>query len=210
MNAAYAEIRGGATPEAVEPEAIEPEAVEPEPVEPEAAEPTSEAPTDEPASQSRRAEVADNLVRIGFLSGDARRARNPAVDVLATLLPSGAQIGICLTCRGVKSNGQYKCRETSDIFRAMMDTRRPMARTTIVLCTHDELSWTASQYVGQRRDNVTLYSIPFDDILGAAVRGHKRDVVEVWIADEMTVSVHTRPHEGDALCEYIERAVTSD
>ena len=210
VNAAYAEIRGG--------EALE--AAEPKPAAPEATDPDDSEPTDEPARDGRRADVAANLVRIGFLSGDAPQTDNPAVEVLATLLPSSAEIGVCLTCLGVKSTGEYKCRETSGRFRAMTFTRRdepyagggsvrPIARTEIVLCTHEELSWTASQYGGERRDNVTLYSIPFDDILGASVRGRRRDDVEVWIADGLTVSVHTRPHEGEDLCRYIERIAAS-
>lgn len=195
MNAAYAEIRGGAASEASEPDDSEP--------------------ADESQPEGRGAQVAENLVRIGFLSGDARQASNPAVEVLATLLLPGGEVGVCLTCLGVKSNGEYECGKRSGSFRAMTVTDtvghslHPIARTEIVFCTKDELSWTVSQYVGQRTDNVTLYSIPFDDILGASVRGHKRDVVEVWIADGSTVSVHTRPREGDALCQYVERAATS-
>lgn len=48
------------------------------------------------------------------------------------------------------------------------------SRTEIVLCTDDELSWTASKYAGHRMDTVTLYSIPFTDILGAEVTKRKR------------------------------------
>lgn len=212
MNAAYAEIRGGVVP--AEPDASEADA-------PESAEPDRSEPTDESARDGRAAQIAENLVRIGFLSREAGQAGNPAVDVLATLLPPRAQIGACLTCLGVKSDGHYKCRERMGSFRAKMIMRRdgpyavgghahPIARTEIVLCTHDELSWTVSQYAGERRDNVTLYSIPFTDILGASVRGRKRDVVEVWIADRTAVSVHTRPRMGDALCRCIELAATCD
>ena len=62
LNAAYAQIRG--------------EAPDPD---------DSEEPTDEP--DERHAAIADVLVRLGFILSDARRPTNPAVDVLATLLP---------------------------------------------------------------------------------------------------------------------------
>jgi len=202
VNAAYAQLRGRACGEGVESE-------------PEDSEPVHEGDAD-----GRRAAVADNLVRVGFIPGDARRQSNPAVDVLTTLLPPGAEIAVCLTCLGVKSTGQYECRERSDSFSATTVMRHdgPYAtgdyvhaikRSEIVLCTEGELSWTVSRYAGQRTDRVTLYSIPFHDILGASVRGRKRDVVEVWIADGPTVAVQTRPREADALRECLERAATT-
>jgi len=202
VNAAYAQLRGGAMGEGVE------------------SEPEDSEPVHEGDAAGRRAAVADNLVRVGFIPGDARRQRNPAVDVLATLLPPGAEIAVCQTCLGVKSNGQYRCREHSGSFSAMTVRRQDppyatgdylhaIARTEVVLCTEDELSWTVSRYAGQGTDTVTLYSIPFHDILGASVRGRKRDVVEVWIADGPTVAVQTRPREAEALRECIERAATS-
>ena len=195
VNAAYAQIRGEARPE------------DPDPI-------------DEGDTGGGEAAVADNLVRIGFISSDARHPRNPAVDVLASLLPEGSRIHVCLTCLGVKSNGHYECRKTSGSFSAVTVTRQDgpyatgdsvhaIARTEIVLCTDDELSWTVSKYAGHRMDEVTLYSIPFDDILGASVHGRKHDVVEVWIASGPRVSIHTRPRAGEALSAYIERAAKS-
>jgi DnaJ domain len=175
--------------------------------------------SDEDEPTERRAAVADALVRIGFISAGAAPGHNPAVDVLAALLPEGADIGICLTCLGVKASAPYQCRERSGGFRAMTIAREgpyatgdhlhAIARTEVVLCSRDELAWTASQYEGRGIDRVTLYSIPFTDILGAAVQDRKRDRVEVWINDGPTVSIRTRPREADALCEFIERAATS-
>ena len=135
-------------------------------------------------------------------------------------LPETAEVAVCLTCLGVKSNHHYECRERTGSFRAMTVTRQdtlyavndylhPIKRTEIVVCTENDLSWTVSQYAGQGADRVTLYSIPFTDVLGAEVRGHKRDVVDVWIDDGPTVTIHTRPREADALGEYIERTATS-
>ena len=106
------------------------------------------------------------------------------------------------------------------MFRAMTITRRdtPYAvsdhvhrieRTEIVLCTQNALSWTVSQYTGQGMDRVSLYSIPFTDIIGAGVTGRKRDGVDVWIDKGPTVPIHTRRREADALCECIDRAATS-
>ncbi len=40
--------------------------------------------------------------------------------------------------------------------------------------------------------------------------GHKRDVVDVWIDDGPTVSIHTPAREADALSDYVERAAASD
>jgi len=172
----------------------------------------------------RRAAIADTLARLGFISETAARLSNVAVDVLATLLPGGSQIGVCLSCLGVKSRGAYKCRERSGSFRGMAVTRsdqhaagdyvHAIERTEMVLCTQDEVLWTVSQYRGRgaagSADKVTLYSIPFADILGAAVHNRKRDVVDVWIDDGPTLSIQTRPHEGDVLSAYIERMATSE
>jgi hypothetical protein len=167
------------------------------------------------------AEVAANLVRIGFISDDAGHSGNPVVEVLASLLPEGSRIDVCLTCLGVKSKGRYACRERTGEFTAMTiarqewhyapgDSVHPIARTEIVLCTEGELSWTASKYVGHGTDTVTLYSIPFSDILGAEVRNRKRDIVDVWIDDGQTISIQTRPREADALRDYIERVATAE
>jgi DnaJ domain len=199
LNAAYAQIRNEAAGE------------DPEPDE------SGEA-MREPAD--RRAAIAESLARLGFIPSDGRHRDNPAVDVLATLLPENAAVAVCLTCLGVRSSGQYKFRERSGGFRAMTVARRdtpyavsdyvhPIERTEIVFCTDDELSWTVSQYAGEGRDRVALYSLPFADVLGAEVRGRKRDVVDVWIDDGPTVSIRTRPRGADALRECIERAATS-
>ena len=205
VNAAYAQIRGGVAQAPPGPEG---------PAEPDGS-------TDASDADGRMAEVADNLVRIGFISGGTRQPRNPAVDVLASLLPEGSQIEVCLTCLGVKSNGKYKCQERSGSFSATTvirqdwpyavgDSVHAIARTEIVLCTDDELLWTASKYAGHRMDTVTLYSIPFTDILGAEVTKRKRDVVDVWIADGPTISIQTRTREADALRECIERAAAAE
>jgi len=216
LNAAYAQIRGG---EANDADVLDAEDTEPE-SSPE--EEPEEEPEDEP--DERQAEIAQQLARIGFIPAAAVRRRNLAVEVLAALLPPGADIGVCLTCDGVKSSGPYQCRERSGTFVGMRiekhglhgvgDYVQPVKRREIVLCTQDELLWTVSQY-GGRGDNgyddkVTLYSIPFEDILGAEAKGHKRDSVDVWITDGPTVSIRTPPREADALCEYIERAATTD
>jgi DnaJ domain len=202
LNAAYAQLRDEEDGESVEPEASH-----------------EDEPTHEP--DERRAAIADALARVGFISSDARRQGNPAVDVLTRLLPETAEVGACLTCLGVKSSGEYDCRERTGNFRAMTVTRQdtpyavhdhvhPIDRTELVVCTQDDLSWTVSQYSGEGMDTVTLYSIPFSDILGAEVRGRRRDVIEVWIDDGPTVSIRTRPREADALRECIERTATSD
>jgi curved DNA-binding protein CbpA len=106
LNAAYAQVRD-------ETDAEPPET-----------EDSDEPPDTTDAPDERQAGIADTLARLGFISGDARRANNPAVDVLATLLPESAEIALCLTCLGIKSNGHYECRERSGSFRAMTVTRQ--------------------------------------------------------------------------------------
>ena len=203
LNAAYAQIHDAAD------------------AEPPETEDSDEPPDTADESDGRRAAVAETLARLGFISSDARRRRNPAVDVLAKLLPEDAEIAVCLTCLGVKSNGHYQCQERSGSFRAMTVTRQDgpyavgdsvhaLERTEIVVCTETEVSWTVSRYAGQGVDRVTLYSIPFTDILGAKVQGRKRDVVDVWIDDGPTVSIHTRPREADAVREFIARTATAE
>lgn len=203
LNAAYAQIRGAGSPETS------------------AREGSGDPEERSDVPDQRHDAIADKLELLGFISSNARRRDNPAVEVLAALLPETAEVAVCLTCLGVKANGHYECRERTGTFRAMTVTRQdgpystrdyvhPLERTQIVVCTDDELSWTASQYVGQGTDRVTLYSIPFDDILGGSVQGHKRDVVDVWIADGPTVSIRTRPREGDTLGDFVERAAASE
>lgn len=202
LNAAYAQIRGGEVTDADATDATDPT-----------------DPDDNP--DERQSAIAQTLVRIGFISEAATHGRNLAVEVLAALLPPGADIGICLTCVGVKSSGPYQCRERHGTFpgkriekhglHGVGDFVQAIERRAIVLCTRDELLWTAAEYGGGGdtgyEDTVTLYSIPFDDILGAEAKGHKRDVVDVWIDDGPTVSIYTPPGEAEALREYVERAV---
>lgn len=212
LNAAYAQIRGGEITDADG-------TAETEETEPAYSDQESE---DEP--NERQAAIAQKLARLGFISEAATHGRNLAVEVLAALLPPGADIGICLTCVGVKSSSPYQCRERRGTFPGMRIDKggvhgaghyvQVIERRELVLCTPDELLWTGTQYGGRGdngfEDTVTLYSIPFEDILGAEAKGHKRDVVDVWIDEGPTVSFHTPPREADALSDYVERAATSD
>jgi hypothetical protein len=59
-------------------------------------------------------------------------------------------------------------------------------------------------------DTVTLYFIPFTDVLGAGVTKRKRDAVDVWIAGGATITIQTRTREADALRECIDRAVPAE
>ncbi|HEY1521142.1 MAG TPA: J domain-containing protein [Solirubrobacteraceae bacterium] len=219
LNAAYAQIRGG---EVTDADGTDPDATEAEDGEEiEDAEPDfSDQKESDNEPDERRSAIAHKLARLGFISEAATHGRNLAVEVLAALLPPGADIGICLTCVSVKSSGPYQCRERHGTFPGMRIDKggvhgaghyvQVIERSELVLCTPDELLWTVTQYGGRGdngfEDTVTLYSIPFEDILGAEAKGHKRDVVDVWIDDGPTVSIHTPPGEAEALSEYVERA----
>lgn len=220
LNAAYTQIRGGEVTDADGPYAEH--ADDTEDTEPEYSEAEETESEDEP--DKRQSAIAQTLARLGFISEAATHGRNLAVEVLAALLPPGADIGICLTCVGVKSSGSYQCRERRGTFPGMRIDKggvhgaghyvQAIERSELVLCTSDELLWTVTQYGGRGdsgfEDTVTLYSIPFEDILGAEAKGHKRDVVDVWIDDGPTVSIHTPAREADALSDYVERAAASD
>ena len=76
--------------------------------------------------------------------------------------------------------------------RVVLDALRPRVR--------------AAQVIG---DDVTLYSVHFDAVLGATVRDRRKGAVEVWLDDESTLSFHTTSSEVESLCSYIERAAAS-
>jgi hypothetical protein len=57
-----------------------------------------------------------------------------------------------------------------------------------------------------REDTVTLYSVPFLDILGATVRDRRKGVVEVWVGDGPTLAFRVMPKAADALQAHVDRA----
>jgi hypothetical protein len=173
----------------------------------------------------RRAEIAADLVQLGFISSQTARADNPAVDVLAVLLAPEAELAICLTCHEFSSTGSYAFRRASDAFKRPTTPKPastpyaehqpfvPIQRTEIVLCTQDALAWTRSQAHIQgarvREDYVTLYSVPFADVLGATVHDQRKGVVEAWIDEGPTLSFRVTPAEAESLASCIDRAATT-
>lgn len=175
---------------------------------------------------ARREAIAAALSRLGFISSETAHRDNAAVDVLAALLPTQAEVGVCLSYHDFRSTGTYRFTEKSGVFKRPTTPRftapfaslpgpqsTPMPRTEIVLCPQEELLWTASR--PRRRagavteDDVTLYSVPFSIVLGATVHDQRKGVLEIWIDAEATLSFRTTPSEVDLLCTYIERAATS-
>ncbi len=177
-----------------------------------------------PETLARRREIALTLARLGLISIESAEADNPAVEVLAALLPRDADIELCLSCHKFSASEAYPFHEATGLFRRLRSSLPvsgffsggrvvPPTRTDLVLCTEDVLRWTRSaprmkgtQVVG---DDVTLCSVPFSDILGAAVHNWHKGELEVWL-DDATLSFQTTPSEVDSLCAYIERAATSE
>ena len=79
-------------------------------------------------------------------------------------------------------------------------------RREFVVCTEAGLSWTGSRVRSDQEDTVTLYSVPFRDILGATVRNRHKGVVEVWVEAGPTLSFRVTPEAADALQGYVDQA----
>jgi hypothetical protein len=175
--------------------------------------------------ESRSAEVAEMLVGLGFISSDTAGRANAAVEVLSTLLPDDATIEICLTLEGIEvSDETYVFEETGGSFdrppphrRSRGDDQgvtywnqqnRPAGRRQLVLCTDDALLWTRSMprttdgYI--TGDDVRLLSVPMRILLGATVHDRRKGIVEAWIDDGPTLSIHVDRHEAVALSACIE------
>jgi hypothetical protein len=177
-----------------------------------------------PETLARRREIAKTLARLGLLSNERAEADNPAVDVLAALLPRDANLELCLSCHRFSASQAYPFHEATGLFQRPSTSLAvsgyfsggrivPPTRTDLVLCTGDALLWTRSapRIKGTRvvGDDVTLCSVPFSEILGAAVHNRHKGELEVWL-DDATLSFETTASEVDSLCAYIERAATSE
>lgn len=166
---------------------------------------------DDVATAARRAAIAAALVRSGFVASDRAALDNPAVEVLAELLPPEAEIDLCLTCDDVSTSGQHTFTERSGQFpRPAGSPAGNTSRRAFVVCTEDTLCWTASHVLGPSYDGVTLYSVPFQEILGATVRQRRRGIVDVWIEDGPTLSFRVEPKAADALQSQVDRAAQSE
>lgn len=128
-------------------------------------------PDSEQAAAARRGSIASTLVALGFIVRDPATPDNPAVEVLAELLPLDAEVELCLTCN------EFSCSGPNEF--AHVTGRFP----------------------------VTLYSIPFSDILGATVRRRRRGVVEMYIDDGPTVSFGVAREVADVLRAQVDRAL---
>jgi hypothetical protein len=181
---------------------------------------TSDADSDR-AIAGRRSSIAATLVRLGFIAVNRATPENPAVQVLSELLPPDAEVGLCMTCHRFSSSTPYPFAETTGIFPDVGSLRRNPSgahvwshgaslltapRREFVVCTEADLSWTASRVRSDREDAVTLYSVPFRDILGATVRNRHRGVVEVWVEAGPTLSFRVTPEAADALQGYVDQA----
>ena len=176
------------------------------------------------AMAARRLSIAARLVRLGFISADRATPDNPAVEVLSELLPSDAELGLCLTCHGFSSSAPYPFAKTTGVFPNVGTFRMGPAsaevsphgsplltapRRELVVCTQVALSWTASRVRSDRQDVVTLYSAPLRDIVGATVRHRRKGVVEVWLQDGPALSFRVTPEAAEELQAHIDQAAQS-
>ncbi len=175
-------------------------------------------PDSEQAAAARRGSIASTLVALGFIARDRATPDNPAVEVLAELLPLDAEVELCLTCNEFSCSGPYEFAHATGRFpdvatmrrrgmHAVGDTLVKGPRRDLVVCTRDAVCWTQSRARGEREDSVTLYSIPFSDILGATVRRRRRGVVEMYIDDGPTVSFGVAREVADVLRAQVDRAL---
>jgi hypothetical protein len=186
--------------------------------------PVSDADDPDHAIAERRSSIAATLVRLGFIAADRATSDNPAVQVLSELLPPDAEVGLCLTCHGFSSSAPYPFAETAGIFPNVGSFRmNPAAahlsgdatpvltapRRELVVCTQVALSWTGSRVRTDRQDVVTLYSVPFRDVLSASVRRRRKGVVEVWVADGPTLSFRVTPEAAGALQAHVDHGARS-
>jgi hypothetical protein len=134
---------------------------------------------------------------------------------------------VCLSCHDVSADGPYRFAEAKGVFRrpatpgfmtmAFQPVPAPVTvalpRSEMILCTREDLSWTASRALRQpgsiSSDEVTLYSISFSELLGAAVADPRKGVVHIWVNEGPTLSFRVTPSEAESLCSCVEREATS-
>lgn len=183
---------------------------------------TAAGPDSGQAAATRRAAIAAMLVRLGFLPADRATPDNPAVEVLAELLPPEAEVELCLTCHEFSCSGPYEFAHTTGRFPDAATMRRggglyPASETLVkgprrelVVCTQDAVYWTQSRARSEGEDSVALYSVPFSDILGASVRRPPKGVVEVYIDEGPTMSFRVERDVADVLQAQVDQAAQSE
>jgi hypothetical protein len=185
---------------------------------PAASDAASAGPGSDQAAAARRASIAATLVRLGFLPADRATPDNPAVAVLAELLPLETEVELCLTCQKFTCSSPYEFVHTTGRFPDPGTMRRGRAgerlvqgpRRELVVCTRDAVCWTQSRARSQGQDSVTLYSVAFSDVLGATVRDRHKGVVEVYIDEGPTVSFRVDGDVADELQAQIDQAAQSN
>jgi hypothetical protein len=188
-----------------------------------ASELTAAGPDSDQAAAARRAAIAAMLVRLGFVPADRATPDNPAVEVLAELLPPEAEVELCLTCREFSCSGPYEFAHTIGRFPDAATMRRGGGlrypanealvkgpRRDLVVCTQHAVYWTQSRARSEGEDSVALYSLPFSDILGASVRHPPKGVVEVYIDKGPTMSFRVERDLADMLQAQVDQAAQSD
>jgi len=175
--------------------------------------------------RASRRSVATTLARLGFLPAEAVDEDNATVEILASLLPPGSTICVCVTYGDVTSTGRYPFREARGRFpRALppaplgghfgltisADGLAEALRTHVVLCTQDLLLWTTSRLATAdgvvAEEDVTAYWIALSDIEGARLR---RRGLDIWVNDGPTLSFRATPTEASVLCTHLETAAAS-
>jgi hypothetical protein len=176
-------------------------------------------PDSDEAAAARRASIAAKLVTLGFLPAGRGTLDNPAVEVLAELLPMGAEVELCLTCHEFSCSGRHEFAHTTGRFPDVATQRRggelpyrlaptlvKGPRRDLVVCTQDAVYWTQSQARREGEDSVTLYSVALSDILGASVANRRKGVVEVYVNEGPTMSFRVERGEADALQAQVDQA----
>jgi len=174
------------------------------------------------AYAARRSGIAAGLVRLGFLPADRATPTNPAVAVLTELLPPEAEVKLCLTCHEFSCSGPHEFASTTGRFPDVATVLRgggryqPVRtlvkgpRRDLVVCTQDALCWTQSQAYGAGEDSVTLFSVPFSEVLGATVRNVHKGEVEVYVDEGPTMSFRVERDEADVLQSQVDQAAQSE
>jgi hypothetical protein len=83
-------------------------------------------------------------------------------------------------------------------------------RRDLVVCTQDALHWTQSQAHSEGEDSVTLYSVPFGEVLGASVRNRHKGEVEVYVDEGPTMSFRVETDEAEAFQARVDQAAQSE
>ncbi len=182
----------------------------------------------DPAAAGRvhRSQIGATLSRLGFLSSSTDPQDNAVVETLATFLPHGSDVCVCVTYRQLNITGGDDRFETltksflrvtpgaqfgASFGGQATESYRDVPLMNLALCTRERLLWTSSYAASADgivvEESVTARWIPMRQILGARISGWRKGVVEIWVEDGPTLTVRTTSPEAQALYAHVEAAV---